>query len=337
MIGSPPLLPQLGPGIAFEAGATNMRMTQFETGGEMYGHPMIMPTPKTPQELFALTGRQALDAAYDGARWAVLGNPGPTTLEIDSNDNVTQRLRATNITALSDENGFDPIAEMIAADSAFEDLITSGEFTFLAANDGHLAAMAGARLFAGDQYNVVADIINGTGTGGFVVVRDLDYPGENLFHPLSGKWEMGHLIKSLDEPTITPESTISGTALDGHFEQKIRDMHPNHPVFKEIARGIANIAIVFGLTATPDLIVMSGGIAIEAQDKYRKKLEEALTSFAKSPNPMARLATQAMIAFPPVEMTDTYELYGAPGTMRSHLALRAISQMKRKTPLVFPA
>ncbi len=324
-------IPEIGAGLVFGTGKTNLRVAQFEPSGEIMGELLVLGTPTTPKEFFAYTGRTILEAAADkGARWAVLGVAGPVSVKVDAEDGVTQNLRVTNIRALKRKRGFDPVREMTKHDPAVGKLLNSGEFTFLTVNDGDLAAQAGAKLFAEEQDSVVADIIDGSGTGGAAVIRDTRFE-EQLFHPLPGIWEMGHIPVSLDHPASTPEQSISGTALDGKFDRPIRDLEHNNPVFRTIARGMANIAIVFGVTAAPDLIVISGGIGIEAQDKFKEALEAEINWFTSSDNPMADKVAKARIVYPDVSMADTYELYGAPGAMRSHLTSRIINQLVRNT------
>jgi hypothetical protein len=315
-------LPEIGEGLALGVGKGTYRFGMVGTDASVEATTPIN-TPRTPGEFFYTTAQWVLEAAHSGAEWGVLGVPGPVSVEVDHDDKVTQRMQLTNLPDLNPPDGFDPIAQMINADSAVEDLMESG-FTFLTVNDGDLAAQAGAKLF-GDGFNVIGDVINGNGTGGALVRRDLRFPDHDLFHPDPGLWEIGHTPASFDFPSLTPEAIISGQAIEQRFGKPAHELAANDPIFTEIAHGIGLRVIELAIFGGVELVVISGGIGINAQHEYDEDLIRALDRFANSPNPMAGKVPEVKI--PPRSMAQTYELHGAHGAMLSHLTRRAIDAL----------
>lgn len=315
-------LPKLGSGVAFAAGGTNLREALCDPEGN-FDNSRLLAVPKTQAGFFGHTARVLLEAGYNGATWGVLGVPGPVSVIVSPEDEVTQNLRVTNIPALSAKKGVDPIAKMIKADPAIADLLESG-FTFLTVNDGDLAVQAGAKLY-GEDYDVVADAINGTGTGGAVARRDKRFPRARLYHPDPGLWETGHEPSSHGFPSHTLETTISGSALEKHLGRPLDELKGKHPIHNEVAHGLGMMVVRFGLYAGAELVVMSGGVGINAQDHYKDELNRVLDGFRESGNPMADKVPD--VTFPPHDMADTYELHGAHGAILSHLTRRAIDQL----------
>ncbi len=255
------------------------------------------------------------------------GAPGPVSVSVDSGDDVSQRVRVTNIEALSRKEGFDPIAEMVQADPAIHDLLESGEFTFLTVNDGDLAVQAGANLY-GAGYNTVGDAINGSGTGGAIACRDTRFEDqEAVFHPLSGPWEVGHTPHSLDFPSQTSETTISGIAIEKSRGIPVEELDERDPAFLEVGTGLARVIINMGVLGGAELVVMSGGIGIGSQDTYKEELLRQIDRFANSTNPMADKTP--VIKFPPKGKLQTYEMHGARKAILSHLTRRAIDSRIR--------
>ena len=326
-------LPEIGEGVAFGIGKTNYRVAICDEEG-IRGESNIISTPETPDVFFKQTVEDLLSAADEGARWAVMGVPGPVKVESHANGVVTQNFRVTQIPALSRDAGFDPIDSMILADPAADELFRSNDFTFLTVNDGDLAAQAAAHFFADDEgepvYDVVADLIDGSGTGGAVVRRDKRFPGAKLFHPDPGLWEVGHHPISPIFPSRTIEKTISGPAIEKLTEKPNEELDPNDPIFKEVAQGLGSVIINdFTLNAGADLVVISGGFAVNTQENYWYDLECILEDFRKSPNPMSDKLPD--IEYVKSEACDDYELYGARGAMLSFVTRQAIDQLVMKS------
>jgi predicted NBD/HSP70 family sugar kinase len=333
------VLTEVGEGLAIGVGATNYRTALCDIEGNIdEGRSELVPTPRSSDEFFALTASQILNAAHNGSEWGVLGVPGPVKVTVTPGAKVYQNLRVTNIPALKRREGFDPVAEMIKADSAVERLIEDDGFTFLTVNDGDLAVQAAARLFGPNyddgHYNVVGDIINGTGTGGAVARRDRRFPDARLFHTDPGLWELGHDPDSLSFPSRTPETTISGQAIASHLDKPVSELDATDPIFSEVAQGIAKLAVRLGIYAGAELVVISGGIGIGSQDYYRAELSRVLDSFAKSHNPMADKVPE--IEYPDPKLADTYELHGARGAVRSHIVSLAIDELVRTNLSLVP-
>jgi predicted NBD/HSP70 family sugar kinase len=325
-------LPEVGEGLAFGVGASNYRTAVCDAEGNIE-NTFITPTPRTPEEFFAQTTRQTLNAAHDGARWAVLGVPGPVKVQSHPDGLVYQNFRVTNIPALHRREGFDPTEEMVKADPAILELLHDQEFNFLTVNDGDLAAQAAAHLygrpnFDDEYYETIADLINGTGTGGALVRRDTRFPNDNLFHPDPGLWEIGHSPISLLFPSRTYERTVSGPAVSNHLGIPAEELTADDPVFEEVAHGIGRLVLDFGIYGGADLVVVSGGFAIGTQEYYKENLKRLLDRFANSHNPMADKVPDVKFVSP--EMADTYELHGARGAILSHLTRRAIDQLVLK-------
>lgn len=327
-------LPEVGEGIAFGIGKTNYRVGQSHEGGEI-GEVTIVPTPRTPEEFFALTVRNLLVAAHNGAEWAVMGVPGPVKTTTNPNGQVHQNFRVTQIKALSGRRGLDPVAEMVKADSASEELFGSDSFNFLTVNDGDLAAQAAAHFygpsnFDREHYDVIADLINGSGTGGAVVRRDTRFPDANLFHPDSGLWEVGHLPISLAFPSRTLERTISGPAVEAHLGKPTHHLEAKDEIFKEVAQGMGSGILNLAINAGAELVVISGGFAVNTQGDYKDELDRILTDFANSYNPMSDKVPE--IRFVEPKICDDYELHGARGAMQSFLTRRAIDKLVTSAP-----
>jgi hypothetical protein len=335
-------VPEVGEGIAFGIGGTYYREAECDVHGNVRENSVaVVKTPRTTAEFFAQTGRALLEAHERGAEWAVMGVPGPVKVEVDAEDNVSQNFRITNVPALSRSEGFDPIAEMGAQDPATQRLIENG-FVFLTVNDGDLATQAAAHLY-GDidksnlpedlqectkterKYDVIADLIDGTGTGGAVVRRDKRFPSTRLFHPDPGLWEVGHIPVIPGFSSRTYEKTVSGTAIEAHCGKPAHELDTTDPIWEEIAHGLGGLVLNFAINGGAELVVLSGGTGIHGQENYKTDMSDMLHRFGKSRNPMADKVPD--VRFAPRKIADTYEMYGAHGAVVSHLTTRAINQL----------
>ncbi|MDL2363029.1 MAG: hypothetical protein QFB86_01445 [Patescibacteria group bacterium] len=322
-------LPELGDGVAFGVGGTNYRIGHCDIEGNI-DKVVIKPTPKTTDEFFSRTALDLLRAADRGSEWGVMGVPGPVKVRTFPDGHVDQNFRVTQIPALSRQEGFDPRTELIKGDRAVEELFRMKDFNFLVVNDGDLAAQAAAHFFGkpnedNEQFDVIADLINGTGTGGALVRRDDRFPGANLFHPDPGLWEVGHRPISPAFPSRTIEKTISGPAVEKHIGKPTSEISAKDPIYKEVARGMGSVVLDFALNGGADLVVVSGGFAVHTEPFYSKELKNYLDDFANSHNPMSDKLPAVTFVQP--EQCDEYELYGARGAMLSFLTRRAIDKI----------
>jgi hypothetical protein len=319
-------VPEVGEGLCFGIGGTNYRIAECDATGDV-GASYKIPTPDNPEEFFGQAARTILDAADRGATWSVMGVPGPVSVEWDADGAVRQHMRVTNIPAL--RKGFDPVAEMAKADPAAGRLLETGAFTHLTVNDGDLAAQAGAKLYGttdARKYNVVADLIDGSGTGSAVTRRDNRFPEANLFHPDPGLWEIGHNLIDSGFPGRTYERSFSGPALAQVCEvADAKDIDHSDPIWKEVGRAMGSLSLILAINGGAELVVMSGGIGIGEQKGYKDEMQRSLDLFASSHNPMADKVPD--VQFVPPEMADTYEMHGARGAIVSHLTRRAIDQL----------
>lgn len=325
-------LPEIGPGLVLAIGKTNYRVGMCDAEGNLEEAPII-PTPSTAEEFFRESVGYLLHSAHNqGAKWGLIGVPGPVWEADDGDGRHDQRFRITNIPALSRKDGFDAVAEMAAIDPAVLDLADDPNYTLLDVNDGPLAAQAGARLFGAEhEYNIVGNVINGSGTGGAVVMRDQNFPGSGLFHSVPGRWEVGHSPYSLSFPTVTPEKLISGMGIAARCGgRSAEELAANDPIFLEVAHGMGKIIIDLGINAGAEMVVISGGIGIARQDDYEEGLLNVLDAFANSDNPMSDTVPE--VRFPSPKLVDTYEMHGAPGVILSHLTSKKIGELIAAAP-----
>jgi predicted NBD/HSP70 family sugar kinase len=314
----------LNAGSVIGIGATNMRLAMIGSDGSP-GTIQKIGTPTTPEKFFTETARFFVTAHENGARWGVMGVPGPTAVQIISKHETKQYMRVTNIPALV--KGFDPINEMSRADARFASLIDEGTFTYLTINDGDLAAQAAARLYGSSPtktYNTIAALINGTGVGGAIVRRDMRFPDLSLFNPDAGLWEIGHTPHAIGMPHHTHETTISGSALEAITGRPTQELTPSNPIWKKVAEAISTQIIHLGLYAGADLVVISGSNGIHGY--YEPEMRHLLETFATSLNPMAdKLPRVIIVPREPRSFTDAYELYGARGAICSFVTAREIN------------
>lgn len=316
----------VGEGICFGIGGTNYRVAECDENGDV-NEWHVTPTPDNPRKFFGQTARAILEAADCGAQWAVMGVPGPVTVEVDEDDKVTQNFRVTNIKALSRLKGFDPVKEMSALEPAFERLTRDG-FTLLTVNDADLAAHAAAKHYGTDHEGiprkVIADLVIGTGIGGAEVRRDERL---GIYHSDPGLWEVGHSLIAPGLWSRTYEKMFSGAGIGTHCETPAERLEPGDPIWYEVAQGVGMLALNFGLNGGAELMVVSGGTGIHAQANYKDEMQRMLDTFAQSRNPMADKVPE--VKFAPRELADTYEMYGARGAVVSHLTQRKIDRLIR--------
>lgn len=328
-------VPEVGAGVCFGVGGTSYRVGEIDKQGNVVDS-YTVPTPDNPKEFFDQTLEVLLDAANRGATYAVLGVPGPVKVDVDEHDRVFQNFRITNVPALSRTEGFDPVGEMIHGNMPAQSLFNS-DFTFLTVNDSDLAAQAAAKLYGDTRpidglrprtYNVVADLINGTGVGGAIVRHDPRF-FPDVYHPDQGLWEIGHNgLTHLGSPEQTYERAVSGPALEERTGKSIKELDQSgDKIWQEVAHDMGNLALLFAINGGAQLVVVSGGNAIKAQRHIKDEMQRMLNKFAESSNPMADKVPD--LRFVPRDLEDTYEMYGARGAVVSHLARRAVNRLVR--------
>ena len=318
-------VPQIGEGFAIGVGSTHFRAAGYDNNEEFVARTFEkIDVPKTREEFFAATASRLLESAHAGAKWAVLGVPGPVSVHVTDSGEVDQSFSITNIAGLNNSSGIDPIEGIISADSAADELFRDDEFNFLTINDGDMAAQAAAHLYAIYE-DVVASEIDGTGTGGAVVRRDKRFKDQSIWHPDAGLWEIGHEPLSMVLPDVTIETLISGKGIEDRLGMKAELLESNDPHFNTVAHMLGKLAFNFGIKAGAELVVISGGVGIGARSNYMNQLNDVLLRMRESKNPMSKKLPAVQIVKD--SHADTYEMYGAPGAMRSWLIRRKIDEL----------
>lgn len=274
------------------------------------------PTPREATEFFAWVADQIVEKSEKGARWAVIGVPGPA---IERHDKyIIGPLH--NLPGLADRS-YVLEDELITANPKIKDIFDDG-FTIAAVNDGTLAAYASAEVYGqnGDTYYTIASFIIGTGVGGSVVRRVKD---SDVFRPSESLFEIGHIPLPHDA-SDTFERMISGPALEKRYGINPRDFPPDHEAWKEIGQYVGQLIMMASLIAGADLVVACGGVGSNYYEHYRPHLEEYLEQYKNSANAVHRLAVPKMVAVPD-DLSHTFEMRGAEGLMKYYMAQAHLS------------
>jgi len=154
--------------------------------------------------------------------------------------------------------------------------------------DVNAAALGEHRWGAGRGLSVVLYLTIGTGIGGGLVV--LGQPVHGLVHP-----EMGHILIPVDAagdfPGICPfhgncfEGLASGPAMKARWGQPPERLPANHPAWEEEARIISAALHNFICTASPQRIILGGGVMHQNGlfQSIRQKLSASLNDYVRSP------------------------------------------------------
>ena len=129
------------------------------------------------------------------------------------------------------------------------------------------AALAEARLGAGQGRGSLAYITVGTGIGGGLVINDR--PVHGLLHP-----EMGHLrahpVAGDAYPGCCPyhggciEGLASGPAIVARFGRTLGELAADHPFRQVLAEYLGQLAAAIVLISSPERIVIGGGVMADS-------------------------------------------------------------------------
>ena len=271
-------------------------------------------TQATPDLFFAWMADRLLHAHAGGAEWGVIGLPGP----VEAKAETTFIGPFANLAGL--KRAYDIQAELTKANPACTRLFGEG-FRLIATNDGNLAAHAAATRF-GEGYDRVGALINGTGIGFGAVIRSKARP--DLFETLPLPLEIGHVPLAENDPSVTYETTISGTALGARASApgkpvKAEDLPADHPLWEEVGKRQGHIAVLLSLLIGLELMVPTGGVGVGAAAKYRQYLDEYLMAI-KTGDHATQQHFLPKIAYVPLQEAHTFELHGARSVLRSALA-----------------
>lgn len=300
---------KIAKGMCLGIGGTNARVALCYDG-QVEGF-KARPTPRESTEFFRWVAEQLLDGYKNGARWAVIGVPGPAIERHDKH--IIGPLH--NLPGLADQS-YILEDQLVAVNPQVKELLDEG-FTLAAVNDGTLAAFASAELYGknGETYYTIASFIIGTGVGGSLVRRVHD---SDIFRPSKSLFEIGHIPLPHDASS-TFERTISGPALEKHYGKNPRDFGPDHEAWKEVGNYVGQLIMMASLVAGADLVVACGGVGSNYYEYYRPHLEAYLEQYKNSANAVHRLAVPKMVAVPH-DLSHTFEMHGAEGLMKYYMA-----------------
>ncbi len=138
--------------------------------------------------------------------------------------------------------------------------------------DVNAAALAEARLGAGQGSDSLIYITIGTGIGGGVVVGGR--PAHGLLHP-----ELGHMMlrRVADDhfAGVCPfhgdciEGLVSGPALHARFGQDAAAVDPQDPRWDAVSSDLAQLLANLMLALSPEKIVIGGGVGLGQQAMVR--------------------------------------------------------------------
>jgi predicted NBD/HSP70 family sugar kinase len=289
-------------GVILGFGGTNARFGA-SVEGDITGFRSI-ETPADPGEFFGWMARQALDAAENGNEWMVAGFPGP----VSPDGRMVGPM--PNIPGLAADR-YDIKAALTKKDNAMHRLLEQG-FRIVAVNDGELAAQAAADRIGQHKYNKTAALIIGSGVGAGIVNHDPSFVSVHRADRTSPA-EIGHLPQG-DDPTETPETAISGTAIEARFGDP-REIPANHPIWAKVGGTAGRLATTLSLMHGAELVVVTGGVGGGASSKYGPHLERFMSAYREFGNGPQKLFAPEVVAVPEDD-AQVFELYGGVGVMR---------------------
>lgn len=300
---------KIAKGMCLGIGGTNARVALCDEGKIEGFH--ARPTPREAQEFFHWIAEQIIEGHRQGARWAVIGLPGPAVMR--EGKYIIGPL--SNLPGLADQS-YTLEEELEKAQPKIADVFAKG-FTLMAVNDGILAAYAAAEVYGnnGEKHYTIASFIIGTGVGGAVVRRVKD---SRVFRPSESLFEIGH-VPLPHNASETFERTISGPALERRYGINPRDFPADHEAWKEVGHYVGQLIMMASLIAGADLVVACGGVGSNYYEYYRPHLEAYLQQYETSANAVHRLAVPEMVAVPH-DLAQTFEMHGAEGLMKYHFA-----------------
>lgn len=302
---------KLAKGVALGIGGTNARSALCLEGN--ISDFQSQPTPRTKDKFFVWIAEQIVQSAQKGARWAVIGIPGPA-IEREGHYIIGP---LHNLPGMA-EKSYALEEELVNAHPDMKHVLDSG-FAIIAVNDGILAAYAAAQIYGEDdgreRHYTIASFIIGTGVGGAVVRRIKD---SRVFRPSKSLFEIGHIPLPHDA-TATFEQMISGPALERRYGMNPRDFPADHEAWKEVGHYVGQLIMMASLIAGADLVVACGGVGSNYYPHYQPHLDAYLKQYKKSNNAVQRLAVPTMVAVPQ-ERAQTFEMHGAEGLMKYYFA-----------------
>lgn len=300
---------EVGEGFCFGIGGTNSR-TAHCVDGDIVSFQM-QDTPASADDFFKWASQHIMEAAEQGAGWAVAGFPGP----VEVTDDSFKIGPFTNIPGLK-RRAYDLRAELEKSDSAVGDIFEQG-FRLIAVNDGDLAAHAAATRIGEGEYDKAADIILGTGVGGAVVARAQN----GVYHSSREPFEVGHVVLG-EDPRETFENTYSGSAIEASTGMKPEKLPADHPVWDSLGRGVGKLATLMSLVSGAELVVPSGSVGVHRFQDYRDAMLRFMEQYNRYGSP-AQQAFEPLIQPVPTAIADEYELFGAEGVILDALSQEA--------------
>ncbi len=242
--------------ILFDIGGTKTRVGASKDGENLFGEPIVFPTPaedfeKCITQIFqaakTLAGEEKIESALGGIA-------GPMD---ESKSSIT---RPGHLPDFANRPLKKALEEALEAQVRLE-------------NDAALAGLGEARFGAGKGVGIAAYLTVGTGLGGARIVNGEIDNNSRGFEP-------GAQIINSEEGFRRAEELVSGTAVKAKFGISSEEMK-DEDAWKTLAgdfSAVLNNAAVFW---SPDVIVIGGSLPLlgpeifmrEAQREYEKMLE----------------------------------------------------------------
>lgn len=298
---------QIERGVCLGFGGSNARVATC-ADSDIYGFEAV-ETPSEPNLFFSWMARNLLNASHKGNGWLVAGFPGL----VSPDGKLVGPLN--NVSGMREEQ-YNLREQLVAADTEVERVIDQG-FILLPVNDGTLAAQAAASRIGEHQYDKTGALIIGTGVGAGVVKRDANYLNVHRTDN-SNPYEIGHIVLSGD-PLDRAEDNFSGPGMEARYGACPKDLPPDHPAWEREGEAIGRLATLLGIMNGVDLVVPTGGVGIGGSTSYSPHLTRFMENYKRFGNGAQKMYTPEIKLVSPAEC-DEFEMYGAEGAIRDHLA-----------------
>lgn len=300
-------------GVCLAFGGTKARYGVCEPDNSEIRDFEEVPTPNHPDEFFNWMAGQIHQAGEDGHKWVVAGYPG-----LVSEDGKLIGPMA-NVANMKDR-AYDVREEIRNISPVVAQTLDDGDIVLVNVNDGPLAAQAAAHKVGKRRFDKVAALINGTGTGSGMVIRDHKLP--TIYRELRGlPNEIGHLFLGFD-PRESFENTVSGTAIKRRRGVSAEYVDADDPIWHEVGMKMGNMALFLGTMGGSKLVVPTGGVGANAYEKYQRVFRQVIHNSSHHGNETQSSLTPTVKQVPK-QIRDRFELFGAVPTMHDVLTSAA--------------
>jgi len=222
--------------LLFDIGGSKIRIARAASR-DTFDTPVVIPTPQKFDEAMVAI-RETVRSITKGSavEYAVGGLPG--VRDVDGN--------LFNWTNVPDWEG-KPIASSLK--EAF------GAQMLVLQNDASVVGLGEAAYGAGKGYHIVAYVTISTGVGGGKIV-------DCKIDPSSIGFEPGHQLIDGRDGAVELESVVSGRSIHKRFGKHPRDISKDDPIWRELAKPLAQGLHNIRVTWSPDVFVLGGSMII---------------------------------------------------------------------------